>query len=70
MDYKMDVKSLPESNRPPSEVEEGSIVDEKDSNFVSRWARTVAFEKGGIQRVTEEERLHDTTKWWNACTFW
>ncbi|KAF2094036.1 hypothetical protein NA57DRAFT_46788 [Rhizodiscina lignyota] len=37
---------------------------------MGRWARTIAFEKGGIQRVTEDDRRHNTTKWWNACTFW
>jgi hypothetical protein len=36
------------------------------------WVRYVLFsiETRGIQRVTEEERQQNTTKVWNACTFW
>jgi hypothetical protein len=29
-----------------------------------------SIEHGGIQRVTEEERQENVTKFWNACTFW
>lgn len=36
----------------------------------SSWMQMLSIETGGIQRVTEEERLVNTTKWWNACTFW
>ncbi|KAL4894719.1 permease for cytosine/purines, uracil, thiamine, allantoin-domain-containing protein [Aspergillus ambiguus] len=34
------------------------------------WIQSLAIEKGGIQRVTDDERLENTTKFWNACTFW
>lgn len=27
-------------------------------------------EEGGIERVTVDERQQDTTKFWNAATFW
>jgi hypothetical protein len=27
-------------------------------------------ETSGIQRVTDEDRLENTTKVWHACTFW
>lgn len=27
-------------------------------------------EEGGIERVTVEERQQNTTKFWNAATFW
>lgn len=37
-----------------------------------KWVRYMLFsiETRGIQRVTEEERQYNTTKVWNACTFW
>jgi len=34
------------------------------------WAKNISLEEGGIQRVTDEERQTNTTKVWNACTFW
>lgn len=34
------------------------------------WAKNLSVETGGIQRVTDEERQTNTTKVWNACTFW
>lgn len=27
-------------------------------------------EEGGIERVTDDQRLQNTTKFWNAATFW
>lgn len=53
-----------------TEVEKGSVSSENSASFVQRWAQKIAFERGGIQRVTDQERQHHTTKWWNACTFW
>lgn len=34
------------------------------------WMQRLAIEKGGIQRVTDDQRQENTTKFWNACTFW
>jgi hypothetical protein len=34
------------------------------------WAKKLSVETGGIERVTDEERLSNTTHVWNACTFW
>jgi hypothetical protein len=36
------------------------------------WFRSLLLtvETRGIQRVTEEERQANTSKVWNACTFW
>lgn len=34
------------------------------------WMQILSIETGGIQRVTDEERQVNPTKWWNACTFW
>lgn len=36
----------------------------------SSWMQMLSIETGGIQRVTDEERQVNTTKFWNACTFW
>lgn len=42
------------------------------SGTFSSWGRNVllSVETRGIERVTEVERQQDTTKIWNACTFW
>lgn len=56
-----------------SSVDKGSSPDgvsafEPES---SSWIQSkLKVELKGIERVTEDERLHDTTKFWNACTFW
>jgi hypothetical protein len=37
----------------------------------SSWLQSkLKIEMKGIERVTDEERQHNTTKFWNACTFW
>ena len=32
--------------------------------------KTPSIEEGGIERVTDEERQQNTTKFWHATTFW
>lgn len=49
--------------------EENTSTTENDSRF-ARIAKHLNVETGGIERVTPEERQHNTTHWWNACTFW
>lgn len=34
------------------------------------WAKALSVESGGIQRVTDDQRQSNTTRVWNACTFW
>jgi hypothetical protein len=34
------------------------------------WVRHLAVETGGIERVTDQDRMKHTSKVWNACTFW
>jgi hypothetical protein len=34
------------------------------------WAKALSVETGGIQRVTDDQRQNNTTRVWNACTFW
>jgi hypothetical protein len=36
----------------------------------SWFPRRLSIEEGGIERVTDEERQQNTTKFWNATTFW
>jgi hypothetical protein len=65
---------LPYATPAASDVEAGSF-DEKVQTKVSRtssWVKTIllSVETSGIQRVTDEERQQNTTKVWNACTFW
>ena len=31
---------------------------------------TFDIEEGGIERVTDDQRQQNTTKFWNAATFW
>jgi hypothetical protein len=40
------------------------------TTLVEPWYRRFSIEKGGIERITDEERLQNTTKFWNAATFW
>jgi len=55
-----------------SDIEAGSIdkKNEAPTSRFSQWGKLLSVETGGIQRVTDEERQHNTTKVWNACTFW
>ena len=34
------------------------------------WAKQLTVETGGIERVTDEDRAHNASEVWNACTFW
>lgn len=51
-----------------SDLDAGSLSVQKPT--LRTWTQRLAFETNGIQRVTDEERQHNPTKWWNACTFW
>jgi hypothetical protein len=51
------------------------VVEEKTlptTRLSKTWLRSLLLtvETSGIQRVTEEERRQNTSKVWNACTFW
>ncbi|KAL3474625.1 permease for cytosine/purines, uracil, thiamine, allantoin-domain-containing protein [Aspergillus californicus] len=56
-----------------------SSVDKTSPDGVSAFDRDespgwiqskLRIEMKGIERVTDEERQHNTTKFWHACTFW
>lgn len=55
--------------QPEPPKKEVSVFDEPEKEEVS-WMQVFSIETEGIQRVTDEERLVNTTKFWNACTFW
>jgi hypothetical protein len=42
----------------------------ESAQSVQPWYRKLSIEEGGIERITDEERLQNTTKFWNAATFW
>ena len=60
--------------RPSDELSESAVEGKVSPPKVlsSSWLRGLFLkvETHGIQRVTEEERNQNTTKVWNACTFW
>lgn len=45
--------------------------DDTDEQSPGSWIQAkLRIEMKGIERVTDEERQHNTTKFWHACTFW
>jgi hypothetical protein len=72
MDSKMDTKKQAATEKSADETDAQSISIEKGSvaGGLRAWAQNLSVETGGIQRVTDEERQTNTTKVWNACTFW
>ena len=72
MDSKMDFKQSLETPTAelPYEVKEGSLEKDNTRNGFRAWAKSLSVETGGIQRVTDAEREQNSTKVWNACTFW
>jgi hypothetical protein len=53
-----------------NDTETASIKQGSHRGGLHAWAKALSVESGGIQRVTDEERQNNTTKVWNACTFW
>jgi hypothetical protein len=66
----MDVEKLNLNEKSINETDAGSVEKGTLRNALNAWARTLSVESGGIQRVTDEQRQSNTTKVWNACTFW
>jgi len=52
------------------EVDSASVEKGTIGKGLRAWAKNLSVETGGIERVTDEERQTNTTKVWNACTFW
>lgn len=70
MDSKMDVKEQHSPETSTNDPEAASIRHGTLRSGFRAWAKNLSVESGGIQRVTDEERQTNTTKVWNACTFW
>jgi hypothetical protein len=70
----MDSKMSSEQRVFAEKSTDGTETDSVETGVVHSgfraWAKNLSVETGGIQRVTDEERQTDTTKVWNACTFW
>lgn len=60
-----DERSSVDKDRSPDGV--SAFEPEEPSSWIQSKLKV---ELKGIERVTDEERLHNTTKFWNACTFW
>lgn len=53
-----------------SDIQTGYSTLKDNDSKLSAWLKHLSIETGGIERVTDEERARNTTKVWNACTFW
>ena len=70
MNSKMDIKQQLPTEKSTDEIDAQSIEKGYVATGFRAWAKNLSVETGGIQRVTDEERQTNTTKVWNACTFW
>ena len=52
------------------DVLHGAVEKTTTLTGLKYWVKKLAVETGGIERVTDEERAKNTSKVWNACTFW
>jgi hypothetical protein len=66
----MDTKRQFSTEKSSDETDSASIGDGTARGGLKAWAKKLSVETGGIERVTDEERLSNTTHVWNACTFW
>ena len=64
--YILDINTIMNHNE--SAQKTPSDMDTAESS--RPWYRRFSIEEGGIERVTDEERLQNTTKFWNCATFW
>lgn len=53
-----------------SEVQAGTIGKPTAVSGIKYWAKRLTVETGGIERITDADRAENTSKVWNACTFW
>lgn len=52
------------------DVPEGEVKMVQGTTGLKLWLKKLSVETGGIERVTDEDRAGETSKVWNACTFW
>lgn len=70
MGFNMDLKEPHSPETSTREPDAASVQHGSLRSGFRAWAKNLSVESGGIQRVTDEERQTNTTKVWNACTFW
>jgi hypothetical protein len=70
MESKMDIKQQLSAYKSSDETDSASVEKGAIRGGLKAWAKKLSVEAGGIERVTDEERLSNTTHVWNACTFW
>jgi hypothetical protein len=70
MDSKMNIKQQISTEKSTDGMDTESVEKGVVRGGFRVWAKNLSVETGGIQRVTDEERQTNTTKVWNACTFW
>jgi hypothetical protein len=68
-------KNFEQSSNTPSMSQNGDIpIGEMEkiqsATGLKLWLKKLSVETGGIERVTDEDRVGETSKVWNACTFW
>ena len=66
----MDIKQQLSADKSSDKTDSASIEKGTIRRGLKAWAKKLSVEAGGIERVTDEERLSNTTHVWNACTFW
>jgi hypothetical protein len=52
------------------DLPEGEMEKVQGATALKLWLKKLSIETGGIERVTDEDRAGETSKVWNACTFW
>jgi hypothetical protein len=70
MDSNMDIKHQLATEKSIDEIDAQSVEKGTIRSGFIAWAKNLSVETRGIQRVTDDERQTNTTKVWNACTFW
>lgn len=70
MNTKMDIKKQISTEKSTDGMETESVEKGIVRSGFCVWAKNLSLETGGIERVTDDERQTNTTKVWNACTFW
>jgi hypothetical protein len=70
MEFKTETKQQVSADKSSDRTDSASIEKGTIRGGLKAWAKKLSVETGGIERVTDEERLSNTTHVWNACTFW
>ncbi|KAN0105979.1 Permease for cytosine/purines, uracil, thiamine, allantoin domain containing protein [Hyaloscypha variabilis] len=70
MEFKTETKQQFSADKFSDRTDSASVEKGTIRGGLKAWAKKLSVETGGIERVTDEERLSNTTHVWNACTFW